>query len=687
MIARGEKMSTMSVEFRIRAEARWLLDSRFTLPTPGVGEITRIICQESEPYSVLGLGPLIEDLPDSAAVNGAWRTFEERVLLLLPHLGEVSQHDPAQFLFFTQLVNSALRKRLAQCVSRVRTGESSTLQTRVGHLTAIQQVNNVANSTLDLEQVLESTVRAVSRELQIDDCSIYLFDEMLDRLTLRATTGLNPAAIGRVHMGLGVGVTGWAAQHGEPVALVDAKSDPRYYHHPDIEEDAVWSLLSVPVILYTVDKLIGVLNLHSYQQREFSREEIGFVETVCGQIAIAIDNARLYEQTDEKLREKVEQLTTLQRVWASIASSLDLQQVLEMIAQHAAELSSADMAAIFKLDEDGRSLFIVAGHNLSENFETIRLHVGEGVIGRSISNRTPIRVDDSLGDPGLAAIHPQIAVEGIRSMFYVPLIARDQVLGGISVFTLEHHEFSEEHIQLVSTFAHDAALAIENAGLYQEAQRALETQAILMREMQHRVKNNLQTVASLLSLQMRRAESPEAASLLRLSAARIESIAAVHELFSEEDIGLATVGEIADRIMEIVLSDIVPPGQVIDSSIDAAPITLGSKQATVFALVLNELVSNAIMHGLAGHSSGCIRLRAQRDNGTIAVEVWNSGRGVPAEFSLEDSAGLGLSIVEQLMTHELSGTFRLESEPDGGTTARITFPAKQGDSWTVWWKG
>ena len=677
----------MSLEYQSSTNERWFLDSRFTLSSAQLSDIAQAICEEPGQNDVLSLGPLIDNLPDAVAVKAAWHTFEERVALLVPHFDRYSAHGTAKLLNFSQSVNGALRERLGACTQAEGDSTNAVMQTRLGHLKAIQQVNNVANSTLDLEQLVGSTVKAVSEVLQPDDCSIYLFDESVNRLTLRATTGLSSDAVGRVHLNLGEGVTGWAAQHGQPVALENAWEDPRFVYLPDLKEDAFRSMLSVPIILFTVRKLIGVLNLQTREPRQFSSDEVAFVETVCGQIAIAIDNARLYKQIDEKLSEKVSQLSTLQGVWASIASSLDLSQVLEMIARHAAELSSADKAAIFKVDEKDHDLFIIADYNLSEQCKTMRVKVGDGAIGRSVSNSTPERVEDTFNDPTLAAIHPQIVAEGIRSLFCVPLIARDQVLGGISVFTMERHEFSEEQIQLVSTFAYDAALAIENARLYQEAQRALETQAILMREMQHRVKNNLQTVASLLSLQMRRAESPEAASLLGLSAARVESIAAVHALFSEEDIGLATVGEIADRIMEIVLKDIVPPSQRIDFTIAPAPIKLGSEHATVFALVLNELVSNAIMHGLAGLSSGSIRITATQDNGTIAVDVWDSGKGVPADFSLQTQAGLGLSIVEQLVIHELSGTFQIENEPGGGTKAHITFPAKPVDFWTVWWKG
>lgn len=676
----------MSVQSLTDSIPAWLLNRQTSPSQTEIRDAAAAICDDPEPNALLSLGSLIDELSDAAAVLDAWHTFAERFALLAPSLKRYSEHSTTRLLGFSQTVNGALLQRLTECTQAHEESAAANLNAIMSHLATVQQVNNVANSALDEEQVLDSTVRAVTEVLKLDDCSIYLFDDEVNRLTLRASTGLNVLEVEREQFNLGEGIAGWAAQIGKPAASADALDDPRFAPFPEILEDPLRSIVSVPIILYTVNKLIGVLNLQTRSKtRKFSSEEIRFVETVCGQVAIAIDNARLNKQTDEKLREKVNQLTTLQRVWASIGSSLDLNQVLDMIARHAAEMSSADKAVIFKLDEVAQEFFVIAGHNLSEKYKRFRIGAHEGALGRSLADRA-VHVGDAQNSPDLAQFRPQLQDEGIRSLLWVPLIARGRPLGGIAVLSLQRREFSEEQIQLASMFAYDAALAIENARLYQEAQRALESQAVLMREMQHRVKNNLQTVASLLSLQMRRAESTEAAALLGLSAARVESIAAVHELFSEEDIGLATVGEIANRIMDIVLKDLAPPSQEIEFAIEPAPIELGSKQATLFALVLNELVSNAIMHGLAGRAAGSIRVTASHDDGTIAVDVWNSGRSMPEDFSMQTHAGLGLSIVEQLVTNELSGTFQIENGTQGGATARITFPAKRDDLWTVWWK-
>jgi GAF domain-containing protein len=679
----------MNLHNRARANASWFLDSASVITQSEMRELAQAVCQEPDPFTALSLRRTILQLPNSDATLSALQAFGERCEEISYHLECSSEQHTSRLFSFSQAVTSALSQHLRDLGLGSNGTQTAELQTRVGHLSTIQQVNSVANSTLDLKKVLDLTVRSVSEVLEIDDCSIYLFDERTNRLTLSAATGHDASAVDHLSLKLGEGIIGWTAQQGEPVALENANEDPRFLYFPVLGGENLQSLLSVPIIQYSVNRLVGVLNVQSKDFRRYSGEEISFVETICGQIAIAIDNARLYEQTDEELREKVSQLTTLQRVGASIASSLDLREVLETIARHAAELSNAEKAAIFKLDEASHDLLVVAGYNISDHYRTMRVKVGEGAVGKSVANRTPIQVQDAYNDPHLASVYPQIVSEGIRSMFCVPLIARNRVLGGIGVFTLEQREFSEEQVQLISTFAFDAALAIENARLYQEAQRSLETQAVLMREMQHRVKNNLQTIASLLSLQKRRAKTVEAASLLSLSAARVESIAAVHELLTEEDIGLATIEEIAGRIKEIAVNDLVPSSQEIEFTVAPAPIRLESKQATLFALALNELVSNAVTHGLAGGPTGgthSIHLKAVEENGLIAVEIWDSGKGLPEGFTLSKHAGLGLSIVEQLVTHELSGSFVLANGPTGCATATITFPAEESDFWTVWWK-
>jgi two-component sensor histidine kinase/putative methionine-R-sulfoxide reductase with GAF domain len=463
----------------------------------------------------------------------------------------------------------------------------------------------------------------------------------------------------------------------------------------------------VPIILFraneATNKLVGVMTIQTRAATEFSPEDVAFAETVAGQIAIAIENARLYGLTDERLQEKVQQLQALKRVTESLVSSLDVHQVLSVMARQAAMITGTDMAGIFELDEERQRLKIVAHHNLSPAYRRVEVEVGEGAVGLAVAERRAIVILDAQDDPRLQRTSAArwVAEEGYRSMFSVPLISRNRVLGGISVYTRDRHEFSRDQIELLFTFANDAAVAMENARLYEEMRRNAETKSTLLLEMHHRVKNNLQMMASLLRLQRRRTRSKEAGQVLAITHAQIESLSAAHDLLSREGFGQTTVGEIARRVADIAFADLLPRDRAIvvetgeaDVAVGGAgagPGPVGSASATLLALILNELICNAILHGLADRATGRIVVTARERRGPtpegepgcspaadqpagIEVEVSDDGAGLPDEFALDHSAGLGLTIVQRLVTEQLKGRFSLGPRPEGGTVARVTLP-------------
>ncbi|HEU5316241.1 MAG TPA: GAF domain-containing protein, partial [Chloroflexota bacterium] len=474
-----------------------------------------------------------------------------------------------------------------------------------------------------------------------------------------------------------------------PVALADSWQDPRFAYIPALMEEPYHGWLSVPIILFRAgdpgvgtgasNKLVGVMDIETRAVKEFSPEEVAFAETVAGQIAIAIENARLYGLTDDQLREKVQQLQALQRVTATLVSTLDMSEVLSMVARQAALITGTDMAGIFELDEERQTLKIVAHHALSPHYQQVEVTVGEGAVGLAVAEKKPIVIVDAQSDPRLrlSSAAKWVAEEGYRSMFSVPLISRNRVLGGISVYTRERHEFSRDQIALLFTFANDAAIAIENARLYQETRRGLEMKSTLLQEMHHRVKNNLQMMASLLRLQMRRTKSTEAAQTLAETHSQIESLGAAHDLLSTESFGRTTVGEIARRVADIAVADLLPRDKRIEIDASGAGVMVGSQSATLLALVLNELICNAIVHGLENRTRGRVTVaaREREDSGEVVIEVCDDGAGLPPDFALDQTNSLGLSIIQRLVNEQLNGRFEIERAPAGGTLARVTLPS------------
>ena len=546
---------------------------------------------------------------------------------------------------------------------------------RVAELGALQKVNNAANSSLQLDATLNLIAATVAEVTNSDVCSIYLFED--NRLVLRATVGLNPDAVGRATLRLGEGITGWTAQAGRPVALRDAWQDPRFRYNRELQEEGYSSMLSVPIIYFTVlPSLVGVINVQHKQPRDYSSEEINFLEMVAGQIAFAIENARLYEQTDQALQSRVEELTALRRISHAIALTRDPKEMLDVIVREATALSRADAAAIFQLEEEGARLRFIAGLGIEpEQGDGDELAIGEGLIGRAVDAGKPAwssdLAADSPADSDRATLTP-----GFRALCCVPLGSREGTIGGLVLYSREPRSFTDDEVGLLQLFADETAIALENARLYDDAQRNLAIKSALLKEIHHRVGNNLTILASLLSLQARHAKSSEAAEPLRDSVARIRSMANVHQLLMGGQIGLTSFGALVKQIVDVATGVLVQPGQRVSFETNGQDTLFDSDEATTLALILTELASNAILHGLADQSAGRIEMSAQRVDGWATISVRDTGCGLPADFDLGASGhlGLGLEIVKTLAEKQLGGHFDLSNSD--GCRALVRFPSR-----------
>jgi two-component system, sensor histidine kinase PdtaS len=202
--------------------------------------------------------------------------------------------------------------------------------------------------------------------------------------------------------------------------------------------------------------------------------------------------------------------------------------------------------------------------------------------------------------------------------------------------------------------------------------RMLAVKDATIREIHHRVKNNLQTIASLLRLQDRRLQSDEAKAALRESVLRIGSIALVHETLSEEPSDVAEFADVARRIAHMVAEGLVLPGREIDLKVSGHTGSVAAEVATPLAVVLTELLQNAITHAFVEAERGLISVELGREVNDIIVVVRDDGIGMgPDTFT---GPRLGLHIVRTLVA-ELGGTFDVVS--DGGTCAEIRVPAER----------
>ena len=203
--------------------------------------------------------------------------------------------------------------------------------------------------------------------------------------------------------------------------------------------------------------------------------------------------------------------------------------------------------------------------------------------------------------------------------------------------------------------------------------RLLLSKDATIREIHHRVKNNLQTIASLLRLQGRRLRSPEARGALAESERRIRSIAIVHETLSREAGDVVAFNEIVRPLARLVEETSSSDDHTIRFHVEGDAGELPGEVATPLAVVLNELMQNAVDHAFPeGTRDARVDVMLGRDDGHVEVEVRDNGAGLPEQFTLDGSRGLGLSIVQALVTSELQGSIEMHDE--GGTSVRVRVP-------------
>jgi two-component sensor histidine kinase len=217
-----------------------------------------------------------------------------------------------------------------------------------------------------------------------------------------------------------------------------------------------------------------------------------------------------------------------------------------------------------------------------------------------------------------------------------------------------------------------ALMVIQDVTDEERNEQELKIKSAMMQEIHHRVKNNLQTIAALLRLQARRTASREVAEMLTQSINRILSIAVVHEFLSKDEASMINIHEVSNRILNEVTRGILDPEKRIRVRLEGpSNFCLPAQQATSCALIINELLQNAVEHAYRDKSEGLIEVRLREDADSMSIEIADDGGGLPAGFDLARS-GLGLQIVQTLVREDLKGQFELRN--GRGLRAVVSFP-------------
>ncbi|MEJ5197764.1 MAG: histidine kinase dimerization/phosphoacceptor domain -containing protein [Anaerolineae bacterium] len=369
---------------------------------------------------------------------------------------------------------------------------------------------------------------------------------------------------------------------------------------------------------------------------------------------------------------RIQELAALYAVSTAMHQALTEQEALGQALARALEVLELDAGKIYLLNPQTGQWELTATHGDLHLIDLTEAAItaGECLCGMVVQ-----------GGNALQSVTPaqdeRIVREGCRRLgnhacAVVPLPAKERVLGVMHVAAQRSGAFNAAEMALLRSLGAQIGAIIENMRLREEARRAEGLQALLQ-EMHHRIKNNLQTVADLLSLELAAATSPEARHSLRDSISRIKSIAAVHQLLSLEHLRLTDITELARQVCDISLHQLTRPNCCVEAEVSGPPIYLPSKQATALALVMNELISNALEHAFEDGRPGRLAIHLDQEGPRVTVTVTDDGRGLPQDFDLERNGNLGLQIARTLVEKDLAGTLRLEPGASGGTRATLTF--------------
>lgn len=562
-------------------------------------------------------------------------------------------------------------------------------------LESLSQITAVMTSRLGAHQeLLDYLASSASKLLETDQACILLFNEQHRELRVMANIGFPATEVGQVLPLEGSPMCAFALRKKKIIASEDLLNDRRPNNIALTREQGVRSMLFIP--MYVQTNPVGLLLLGSTKLRRFSEKNLRLAELLSSQVAVTITNNQLYEQMGESLR--AQQRLQLQRerltaITLAVYQASSLDESLKRLVDLAPNALEMDLCMVGLIDSNAQSVRVAAATSPYERMIGTEFDIAGRNSEKVLKSRQILVIEDGAAD---LSIHERLRAQvRVGSIVYSPLYQSDgSPLGLLVLIRHTAGPFSPEQLRMAEVFANRASGAIESARLYQQTRRDAETKAMLLRELNHRVKNNLAGIVGLLSARPRNLNLSTPAQLwLDGVIERISIMGRAHELFvgGPQMVGLS---ELIDQLLP-TLSIVKPTGVRIMKDLDGVSLKLSTERAVALAMVLHELCRNAIAHGLGEHGTITIRARA-RDN-DVSIEVADDGVGLNQRFKPEPAPvlaeiklpathpagedhnarmGWGLRLVEGLVARELRGRFSMSSSGDlaRGTVARIDFP-------------
>ena len=323
-------------------------------------------------------------------------------------------------------------------------------------LSTLFELGREVTSVLDLEELLAKIPQLIARLTRFSAFSVYLLDEKRKELRIAYAVGYPGGASPNMRLSVGQGVVGAAVEEGRPILVNDIRREPRY-------RGPLRNMLSqLAVPLRRKGKVIGALNLLNEVEGAFTSQDEALLRQFAAHVAVAIENARLFES--ERLH--IDTLEALAEIGREMSSILDLDALLTRIANLTKRLVDYRTFGILLLNDATQELEMKLAVRYGKDATVKNLKLGEGLVGWAAQHREPVLVADVSQDPRYINL-----VEDARSELVVPMLIKDRCIGVFDLESPELDAFTKEHKELMTLLASQAAVAIENARLYEQVRR------------------------------------------------------------------------------------------------------------------------------------------------------------------------------------------------------------------------
>jgi GAF domain-containing protein/anti-sigma regulatory factor (Ser/Thr protein kinase) len=355
-------------------------------------------------------------------------------------------------------------------------------------LEALYRADEALYRSLHLDQVLQALVDVATDVLEADMCSVLVWDDRHEKLIPGATRGFRPETVAQMSHAPGEGITTRVALTGQPIAVEDAMNDPRVAHRiTDVE--GIRSLLHVPIRVN--GDVFGVFGVNYRQPRELSGAEERVLLALAHRAAVAIENARLYTESEQRLHE----LEALYRADETLHRSLRLTDVLHSLVDVARDVLGADRTSVHIWDSQRQQLKVAASNGYSPESIAVTLSSTEDFAADELMSSQVVVVGDAARDARLVSprLREVVEREGIRAALAAPIIVAGQAFGLFSVAFCTPHVPSREEQRVVQALAQRAGLAIQNARLFEQVEQVAtaEERQRLARELHDAVTQTL----------------------------------------------------------------------------------------------------------------------------------------------------------------------------------------------------